>query len=242
MSSMIVGLVAPGDQGPGHGQGRRRGHPFRRRPPPRRRVASPARPSGAPGGPVARARRRPVARRAALRSWRAMFTRMPAASHGDDQRRATEGDEGQRDAGHRQDADHRPHVDDVSAAIQATRPTASRPPKRSGARAAARSPNQAKRAEQDEHGQAPDQAQLLADHREDEVGVGVGQVAPLLPARRRARARTGGPSPARSGTGRPGSRSPTSGPRGRGTTAAGPAGRGRPGRPRGPGRPRRPGP
>src|SRR3712207_8591290 len=34
--------------------------------------------------------------------------------------------------------------------------------------------------EQDDDQQRPDQAELLAQHREDEVGVGLRQVAPLL--------------------------------------------------------------
>ena len=52
-------------------------------------------------------------------------------------------------------------------------------------------------AEEGEHGEGADQAQLLADDREDEVGVGVGQVAPLLRPVAETRGRRGGPSPAR---------------------------------------------
>ena len=67
----------------------------------------------------------------------------------------------------------------VSAAIQATSPTPSRVPKRSGARAAARRPNQHSATSRAEHRHRADDAELLADHREDEVGVGVGQRPPL---------------------------------------------------------------
>ena len=54
-------------------------------------------------------------------------------------------------------------------------------------------PGQGEEQAQDDDG--ADQAELLAHHREDEVGVGVGQGPPLLAARPRGRGRTGGPSP-----------------------------------------------
>ena len=63
---------------------------------------------------------------------------------------------------------------------QVVTPTASRLPKRSGARVAARSPYQARAKNRPRSTTAPDQAELLPHHREDEVGVGVGQRAPLL--------------------------------------------------------------
>ena len=65
--------------------------------------------------------------------------------------------------------------------IQHVAATASRPPKRSGARSAARSPYQAKAPKSPSTISVPDQPALLADDREDEVGVGVGQQPPLLP-------------------------------------------------------------
>ena len=64
--------------------------------------------------------------------------------------------------------------------IQVVMPTAIRLPNRSGARVAARSPNQARAKNNESSTTAPDQSQLFPHHREDEVGVGVGQRAPLL--------------------------------------------------------------
>ena len=52
-----------------------------------------------------------------------------------------------------------------------------------------------------EHQQRADQAELLAEHGEDEVGVGLGQVAPLLLAGADALRRTGRRSTARRGRG-----------------------------------------
>ena len=51
-------------------------------------------------------------------------------------------------------------------------------------------PDEAEPGEQREHEQAPDQAELLADDREDEVGVRVRQEQPLRAARRRGRRRS----------------------------------------------------
>ena len=61
--------------------------------------------------------------------------------------------------------------------IHAVMPAASSMPKRSGARSATRTPTTAKPDEQPEHEQAADEAELLADDREDEVGVRVREEA-----------------------------------------------------------------
>ena len=55
-------------------------------------------------------------------------------------------------------------------------------PKRSGARSAMRTPTNAERREQAETRMQPMKPELLADDREDEVGVRRGQEAPLRPA------------------------------------------------------------
>ena len=68
-------------------------------------------------------------------------------------------------------------------------------------------------------------AELLADDREDEVGVRLGQVERSSAPTRRARGRTARPSRARSGPGRPGSPRRRRGPTGRGTRSAARAGR-----------------
>ena len=66
--------------------------------------------------------------------------------------------------------------------IQVVMPTARRLPNRSGARVAARRPNQARAKNRPRSTTAPTRPSSSPDHREDEVGVGVGQEAPLLPA------------------------------------------------------------
>ena len=63
--------------------------------------------------------------------------------------------------------------------IQAVTPPASRAPKRSGARSAARIPP-GEKAEPEHHGGGPDQPELLLDDRVDEVGVRLGQRSVLL--------------------------------------------------------------
>ena len=67
----------------------------------------------------------------------------------------------------------------VSLANHATRPTASRPPNRWGDRVAARMPNQTKAPSRSQDQGGADEAQLLADDREDEVGLGIGEEPPL---------------------------------------------------------------
>ena len=64
--------------------------------------------------------------------------------------------------------------------IQAVIPPASSVPKRSGARSEARIPRQARKVKAEDHAGGPDQAQLLADDREDEVGVRLGKPEVLL--------------------------------------------------------------
>ena len=63
--------------------------------------------------------------------------------------------------------------------IQAVTPAASSMPNRSGARRATRKPTRPNAGEQREHEDAADEPELLADDREDEVGVRVGQEHPL---------------------------------------------------------------
>ena len=63
--------------------------------------------------------------------------------------------------------------------IHAVTPAATSVPKRSGARRATRKPTRPKPGEQPEHEQAADEAELLADDREDEVGVRVREEHPL---------------------------------------------------------------
>ena len=67
--------------------------------------------------------------------------------------------------------------------IHVVTPAASSMPKRSGAVRATWNPTSAEPGEQPEHEQAADEAELLADDREDEVGVRVGEEHPLGPAR-----------------------------------------------------------
>ena len=69
-------------------------------------------------------------------------------------------------------------------------PPASSMPKRSGARSATCTPRHGRSAtKRPTHAEHADEAELLADDGEDEVGVGVGQEAPLRPGWRRARRR-----------------------------------------------------
>ena len=75
-----------------------------------------------------------------------------------------------------------PMLTSACPTTQAVIPVAIRVPNRSGARRAARMPRTAKAPNRREHEQGADQPQLLADDGEDEVGVGVGQEAPLGPA------------------------------------------------------------
>ena len=75
------------------------------------------------------------------------------------------------------------------------RPSARNAPKRSGARIAVRSPRQAITQKHSEHTVAPTQAELLADHRVDEVVVRLGQVEQLLHAVHQAAAERRRPVP-----------------------------------------------
>ena len=72
------------------------------------------------------------------------------------------------------------------AAIQAVMPPASSWLKRSAARSEVLTPRYRNDEEQADHADHADEAELLGDHGEDEVGVGLGQVAPLGPARTEA--------------------------------------------------------
>ena len=109
--------------------------------------------------------------------------------------------------------------------IQVVTPTATQAAEAVGGPSGRPEPVPGQREEQPQDGDGADEAELLAHHREDEVGVGVGQGAPLLPPAAQpeaeevarpepderlpdlvARARTGG---------RPGSRTTGSGPGGR---------------------------
>ena len=66
--------------------------------------------------------------------------------------------------------------------IHAVTPVATSIPKRSGARNATRTPSRPEGDEQSDDGERAEQAELLADDGEDEVGVGLGEEAPLGPA------------------------------------------------------------
>ena len=81
-------------------------------------------------------------------------------------------------------------------------PTASRRPNWLGARSGDREAEQDHEQEQGEHGDGADEAQLLGQHGEGEVGVLLGQEAELgLAALQVAAAPRSRPSPARSWTG-----------------------------------------
>ena len=107
----------------------------------------------------------------------------PEGDQGRHQRGAAVGDQWQRDADDGQQGQHHADVDDHLA---------HQPDGDAGGHVAHervggvdRQPDGGvrDRPEQREHQQRPDQAELLAEHREDEVGVRLGQVAPLLLAR-----------------------------------------------------------
>ena len=105
----------------------------------------------------------------------------PVAIERDEQTRAPVGDERQRDAGRGQ---HRQlHADVQHGAqmpISAVSPAASSWPNGSRAERAMRKPSQMKRPNPTASTQHADEAPLLADRGEDEIGVGVRQVAELL--------------------------------------------------------------
>ena len=67
-------------------------------------------------------------------------------------------------------------------------PSARKAPNRSGAVTAARRPRQAMTQKQTSDERGAEQAELLGDHREDEVGVRLGQVEELLDAAHQAAA------------------------------------------------------
>jgi hypothetical protein len=67
--------------------------------------------------------------------------------------------------------------------IHAVMPPARSIPNRSGARSAVRTTEVREPAEQPDHERAAEQAELLADDGEDEVGVRVREEPPLRPAR-----------------------------------------------------------
>ena len=79
-----------------------------------------------------------------------------------------------------------PRLSTAWPTIQAVAPAASSVPNRSGARAAVRIPIDRDEHEDGDDQQRAEQTQLLADHREDEVGVRGGQEAPLGAARAEA--------------------------------------------------------
>ena len=143
-----------------------------------RRALTDLGPSGPAGGPT----RRSAASRTAS-PWRATLTRMPAAAivmTSDDPPKEMNGS-GIPVTGSTPTT--APTLMRVSAPTQATSPRASSAPKRSGDCVAARMPEPHEAAEEREHQDGTDDAELLADDREDEVGVRVGQEAPLrLPA------------------------------------------------------------
>ena len=89
---------------------------------------------------------------------------------------------------------------------QAVIPAATRPAKRSVARQAIRMPTRARARNRPVSRQAADQPGLLADDGEDEVGLGVGQVAPAGDAGADPVARAGGRGSGRPGPGPTGSR------------------------------------
>ena len=106
----------------------------------------------------------------------------PRRHQGDDQRRAPEADERQRDPRDGQDADDRPDVDDRLAGDPARGGHRQQRAETVRCPVGGPKPVPGQDAEEAEDDQRPDQSPLLADHREDEVGVGVGQQPPFLPS------------------------------------------------------------
>ncbi len=96
----------------------------------------------------------------------------------------------------------------VCRPIHAVTPAARNRPNVSGARTAMRIAGEQQQSEHHQDEERPEESQLLADDREDEVGVGVGQVVPLLAAGAQARRPSNRPSPARSAPGSAGTPSP----------------------------------
>ena len=163
-----------------------------------------------------RSSRPPAADRAQVRRPAAGdVQQQPHRAQQHDQRRRAGGDERQRHAGQRREAEDGEDVQQRLAQDQrgqARRRAASRrrpwPPSRCAARRRRSCRTGTSSA------QIPATPELLADHREDEVGVGLGQVEDLLHRLARARRRTGRPSRSRSAPAPTGSRSsPASVPR-----------------------------
>ena len=226
------------DAGSGRAGSRRRG---RARPPPagRRRTRPPRPQPAARRPPRWPARRGPPFRPAAItirgaliglpppaapRTARrcavpppATFSSRPIEHQQHDQRRRARGDERQRHAGQRREAEH--GVDVQQRLAQDQRGEAGGEQLRVGA-ASRPSRCAARRTRSCRRGRAardPGHPELLADHGEDEVGVRLREVEDLLDRLPRADARTARPSRSRSGPGRTGSRRARVGPRVRGT-------------------------
>ena len=103
----------------------------------------------------------------------------PEHEHGDHQRRASGGDQRQLQPGHRQQPDD---VADVDGGLRDQPGGGGRHDElepRVGVAGGDPEARVGQRGEQRQHRERADEAQLLADDREDEVVVGVGQVAPL---------------------------------------------------------------
>ena len=131
------------------------------------------------------------------------------ADHRDHERRAARRQERQRDARHRQQPDDRAEVDHGLA--DDPRGDAGREQHAESVGRASRDveADQAEAREQREHEQAADEPELLADDREDEVGVRVRAGTATWPGPRRGRRRRRRRSRARSATARSGSRCST---------------------------------
>ena len=98
------------------------------------------------------------------------------------QRRAAVGEHRQRDAGDRQQPQHDSQVEQALHHEPGGHPAGRVAGERVVGADRDPDPGVAQDAEQGQHHQAAEQAELLAQHGEDEVGVRLGQAAPLLPA------------------------------------------------------------
>ena len=130
-----------------------------------------------------------------------------ATMHG----RPAVGQERQRQALRRQQAEHHRRRSAAPARRSAivVMPNASSAREASACRRAMRNPRAATSGEERQHDERAEQPELLADHREDEVGVRLGQVEHLLLALPRGRRRRGRRAEGDEATARAGSRSPS---------------------------------
>src|SRR5205807_2415817 len=106
----------------------------------------------------------------------------PSCRHGDHQRRAAKGDERQGHAGDRKDADDGADVDESLADDPRRDAGRQEGTETVGRLEGGAHPEDGEGGEEGDDEQGAEQPQLLADDGEDEVGVGVGQEAPLGPA------------------------------------------------------------